>query len=72
MVAPGQRLDQLYAKIKFLKIKVLLHFTIEICKLARKMKRDSVPKRVKECRDVTCMPAQETEKIKSALLGSLM
>ena len=45
---------------------------IEICKLARKMKRDSVPKRVKECRDVTCMPGQETEKMKSALLGSLM
>ena len=41
---PGQRLDQLCAKIKFLKIKFLLHFTIKISKLARKMRRDSVPK----------------------------
>ena len=32
------------AKIKFLKIKALLHFTIKISKLARKISRDSVPK----------------------------
>ena len=41
---PGQRLDRLCAKIKFLKIKVLLHFAIKISKLASKMSRDSVPK----------------------------
>ena len=57
---PGQGLDQLCAKIKFLKIRVLLHFVIEnsklVCKmtllhfvienskLVCKMTRDSVPK----------------------------
>ena len=36
-----QRLGRLCTKIKFLKIKVLLHFMIKISKLAS---RDSVPK----------------------------
>ena len=41
---PGQRLDRLCAKIKFLKIRVLLHFAIKNSKLVCKMTRDSVPK----------------------------
>ena len=46
MVVPGQRLERLCAKIKFLKIRVLvlLHFTIKNSKLVCKMSRDSVPK----------------------------
>ena len=44
MVVPGQRLDRLCAKIKFLKIRVLLHFAIKNSKLVCKMSRDSVPK----------------------------
>ena len=42
MVLPGQRLDRLCAKIKFLKIRVLLHFAIENSKLVCKITRDSV------------------------------
>ena len=41
---PGQRLDRLCAKIKFLKIRVLLHFAIKNSKLVCKMTRDSVLK----------------------------
>ena len=37
-------MDWLGAKIKFLKMKFLVHFTIKISKLARKISRDSVPK----------------------------
>ena len=44
MVVPRQRLDRLCAKIKFLKIRVLLHFAIKNSKLVCKMTRDSVPK----------------------------
>ena len=44
LVVSGQRLDRLGAIIKDLKMKVLLHFTIKISKLARKISRDSVPK----------------------------
>ena len=43
-MVPGQRLDRLCAKIKFLKIIVLLHFAIKNSKLVCKMSRDSVPK----------------------------
>ena len=41
---PWQRLNRLGAKIKLLKIKVFLYFTIKISKLPRKISRDSVPK----------------------------
>ena len=44
LVVPGQRLDRLCAKIKFLKIRVLLHFAIKNSKLVCKMTRDSIPK----------------------------
>ena len=44
MVVPGQRLERLCAKIKFLKIRVLLYFAIKNNKLVCKMSRDSVPK----------------------------
>ena len=40
---PRQRLDRLCAKIKFLKLKVLLQFKVEISELNRKTSRDSVP-----------------------------
>ena len=44
MVVPGQRLERLCAKIKFLKIRVLLYFAIKNNKLVCKMSRDNVPK----------------------------
>ena len=44
LVVSGQRLDRLCTKIKFLKITVLLHFTMKNSKLVCKMSRDSVPK----------------------------
>ena len=44
LVVPGQRLERLCAKIKFLKIRVLLHFAIKNSKLVCKMSRDNVPK----------------------------
>ena len=43
LVVPWQRLNRLGAKIKLLKIKVFLYFTIKISKLPRKISRDSVP-----------------------------
>ena len=42
MVVPGQRLDRLCAKFKFLKIKVLLQFKVKVSELNRKTSRDSV------------------------------
>ena len=44
MVVLEQRLDRLCAKIKFLKIIVLLYFAMKNSKLACKMSRDSFPK----------------------------
>ena len=44
LVVPGQRLDRPCAKIKFLKIWVLLHFVIKYNKLVCQMSRYSVPK----------------------------
>jgi len=43
-VVYGQRLDLLSAKIKFIEIRVLLHFALKNGKLACEMGRDSVPK----------------------------
>ena len=44
LVVPGKRLDRLWAKIKYPKIRVLLHFAIKYSKPVCKMSRDSVPK----------------------------